>query len=194
MKTKILRALLKSGDVNGVVDELIKVVDGLPKEALRGEKGEKGDRGEQGVGRSGRDGKNGRDGKDGIDGVAPSVEEIVDEIKPEVIRRLVRPHGGGNANRDIKVEGKTVLTPYTDINFTGTQSSIATAVDTVNNRINILLPDATAGFGAYRAATASTSVLSGDFTVDCSGTFVVSLPTAVGVQGKIYNIKNSDRS
>ena len=30
-----------------------------------------------------------------------------------------------------------------------------------------------------------------DYTVSCTGTFTVTLPTAVGVEGKVYEIKNA---
>lgn len=44
----------------------------------------------------------------------------------------------------------------------------------------------------YTAKTTTYAVLSTDFTIDCtSGTFTVTLPTAVGCAGRIYNIKNS---
>ena len=44
----------------------------------------------------------------------------------------------------------------------------------------------------YRAITTTDTVLAGDYTVDAtSGTFVLTLLTAVGREGKIYNLKNS---
>jgi len=44
----------------------------------------------------------------------------------------------------------------------------------------------------YRAITGTDTVLAGDFTVNAtSGTFVLTLLTAVGREGKIYNLKNS---
>ena len=44
----------------------------------------------------------------------------------------------------------------------------------------------------YRAITGTDTVLAGDYTVNAtSGTFTLTLLTAVGRQGKIYNLKNS---
>jgi len=44
----------------------------------------------------------------------------------------------------------------------------------------------------YVAKTANYTVGVDDYTIDCtSGTFTVTLPTAVGIEGKVYNIKNS---
>lgn len=50
----------------------------------------------------------------------------------------------------------------------------------------------TATTSAYTAQTSTYAILATDCTVDCtSGSFTVTLPTAVGATGKIYNIKNS---
>ena len=44
----------------------------------------------------------------------------------------------------------------------------------------------------YRAITGTDTVLAGDYTVNAtSGSFTLTLLTAVGRQGKIYNLKNS---
>ena len=43
----------------------------------------------------------------------------------------------------------------------------------------------------YAAVTGTYTIGSDDYLVDCtSGTFTVTLPTAVGIAGKIYVIKN----
>ena len=44
---------------------------------------------------------------------------------------------------------------------------------------------------SYVAKTTTYTVTISDYTVNCDGTFNVTLPTAVGVTGRIYNIKNS---
>jgi len=44
----------------------------------------------------------------------------------------------------------------------------------------------------YIAKTANYTLTANDWTVDCtSGTFAITLPTAVGISGRTYNIKNS---
>ena len=44
----------------------------------------------------------------------------------------------------------------------------------------------------YRAITALTTLDNTDYTIDCTAnSFTVTLPTAVGITGRIYNIKNS---
>jgi hypothetical protein len=44
----------------------------------------------------------------------------------------------------------------------------------------------------YRAVTSTDTFIPADYTIDCtSGTFTVNLPTAVGITGKIYVLKNS---
>jgi hypothetical protein len=50
----------------------------------------------------------------------------------------------------------------------------------------------TAAFGGYTAATTTYSISANDYVVDCtSGTFTATLPTAVGITGRIYVVKNS---
>lgn len=47
-------------------------------------------------------------------------------------------------------------------------------------------------FRAYRAISATDTAAATDFLIDCtSGTFTVNLPTAVGISGRAYCIKNS---
>jgi len=44
----------------------------------------------------------------------------------------------------------------------------------------------------YRAITALTTLDNTDYTIDCTAnSFTVTLPTAVGITGRVYNIKNS---
>ena len=45
---------------------------------------------------------------------------------------------------------------------------------------------------SYRLTTVATSFSSTDYTIDCTGTpFTITLPTAIGIQGRIYLLKNS---
>ena len=45
---------------------------------------------------------------------------------------------------------------------------------------------------SYVAVTGTYAILETDCTVDCTAnTFTITLPTAVGVEGQIYNLKNS---
>ena len=69
-------------------------------------------------------------------------------------------------------------------NFTGSgvTVSVVGSVATVSMAGNI---------GAYTFKTAAYTAASGDYTIDCDGTFGVDLPTAVGITGRVYNIKNS---
>ena len=47
-------------------------------------------------------------------------------------------------------------------------------------------------YGDYLAVTALRTLNATDYTVNCTtGTYTISLPTAVGIEGRIYNIKNS---
>lgn len=58
----------------------------------------------------------------------------------------------------------------------------------------IITKDDIIGFGEsdFRQISASTTLLSTDYTVECTAnSFTVTLPTAVGITGKMYNIPNS---
>jgi hypothetical protein len=45
---------------------------------------------------------------------------------------------------------------------------------------------------AYIAKTANYTLTLNDYTVDCTtGTFTITLPTAIGITGRIYNVKNT---
>lgn len=65
-------------------------------------------------------------------------EALKNELIPQILRRLPAPTG--NANRNIQVEGATVLRPYTDINLVGTTSSILAITDNTNKTTIIQVP------------------------------------------------------
>jgi hypothetical protein len=44
---------------------------------------------------------------------------------------------------------------------------------------------------SYVAKTTTYTILASDYTVDCTGTFTITLPSSVGIGGRIYIIKNS---
>jgi lysophospholipase L1-like esterase len=86
-------------------------------------------------------------------------------------------------NRTINQTGTTTgIIAGIYINPTLTAAVDYRALDVVNG--SIVLP--------YRAVTTTTTILQNNYTVDCtSGTFTLTLPTAVGVGGKIFVVKNS---
>lgn len=64
--------------------------------------------------------------------------------------------------------------------------------DVVKKELNSLKIVSNYGTMAYVAKTSTYPITTTDYTIDCtSGTFTVTLPTAIGSDGKIYNIKNS---
>lgn len=78
------------------------------------------------------------------------IEDALKKIRIDLINKLSNihgTHGGGNMNRQIRVEGVDVLTKYTDINLVGISSSIITTVDNTNKRINIRFPSSGGGGG-----------------------------------------------
>lgn len=94
-----------------------------------------------------------------------------EKLRSEILSKISHI-GGGNMNRQIRVEGVDVLTKYTDINIYGTTSSVLTSVDTVNKRINIGIQGGSGGSGT--PASPDTSVQwnnNGVFGGDSSFTF-----------------------
>jgi len=71
------------------------------------------------------------------------------------------------------------------IDTDGTETDkVEITTDTVKINIGLILP--------YVAKTATYTILTSDYTIDCTAnTFTVTLPTAVGITGQIFNIKNS---
>jgi hypothetical protein len=74
---------------------------------------------------------------------------------------------------------------FKTLTSTGNTINISSTGDTVNFEINER---------SYRATSVSGSVLTTDWTVDVTttGDTTQTLPSAVGITGKVFNIKNSD--
>lgn len=85
---------------------------------------------------------------------------------------------------DARIEGNTDQNLlFTD----GSADSVGIGTATPNSKLQIVgslsLP--------YVAKTADYVLTANDYTVDCDGTFDITLPTAVGITGRVYIIKNS---
>lgn len=173
------------------------------KTGPKGEKGDPGEVGERGVpgkdgapGRDGIDGKDGRDGTDGKDGKDGSnadldgdeiitrineSEDIIDkerveglkEIEAKADMALSRPVSGAPAGGGGSSGVKDIL------------SGTNTEVTRLNGKYTInALNDVTSVTSNYTLGTTDMTV------VATSGSFVMTLPTAVGVSGKMYIMKN----
>ncbi len=100
--------------------------------------------------------------------------------------------GGGGGGTITSVSGTTNritstggTTPIIDISasYVG-QTSITT--------LGTIIVGTWASLFAYIGKSATYAAATTDYTIECTtGTFTVTLPTAVGVTGKVYNIKNS---
>lgn len=76
-------------------------------------------------------------------------------------------------------------------NFDGFTASGDATIDTSTGVVTVLKMSGGATFN-YVAKTANYTASATDCVIDCtSGTFTVSLPTAVGITGRVYVIKNS---
>ena len=76
-------------------------------------------------------------------------------------------------------------------NFDGFTASGDATIDTSTGVVTVNKVSGGATFN-YVAKTATYTASATDYVIDCtSGTFTVSLPTAVGITGRVYVIKNS---
>lgn len=87
----------------------------------------------------------------------------------------------------------SILIYETDGDF---YSEIVSTGVTENRQLTLPNSDGTVAVTAltldYKAKTSTYAIAASDCTIDCtSGTFTVTLPTAVGITGKVFNIKNS---
>lgn len=74
-----------------------------------------------------------KDLKSYLDKNLKSNEESLTRWKSQIMSNV----GGGNANRNITVNGASVLSKYTDINFVDSGTEWSTEVDDTNKRVNI---------------------------------------------------------
>lgn len=87
----------------------------------------------------------------------------------------------------VELGDNLLLSAYGSGSITGTPT-YNLSVDTNGNVIETPL----GGQGTYIAKTANYTASSTDVTIDCTAnTFTVTLPTAVGITGRIYNVHNS---
>lgn len=98
-------------------------------------------------------------------------------------------YGGSAANDDITIEGTSNGTKTTSyVNLQPTAGFVGIGLTTPTSTLHLNGSFAT----PYLARTTTTSVAATDGTINCtSGTFNVTLPTAVGITGRQYTIKNS---
>ena len=95
----------------------------------------------------------------------------------------IRPTGDTiTAVQITKADGTPIINVDTVSDFTGFGTEIPTS--TLHNAGSLTV--------FYRAIQALRTLDATDYVVDCTGnTFTVTLPTAIGITGRIYNIKNT---
>ena len=95
------------------------------------------------------------------DDILKNIDEKFETLRKDILTRS-QSHGGGNANRQIRVDGTDVLTKYTDVNLvSGTGVSITSANDETNKRRNITV---TAGSLSPQTPTGTVNGSNTDFT------------------------------
>lgn len=166
-------------------------------DALTGPPGKDGKDGKDGRdglnGLDGINGKDGIDGKDGIqgpegtpgergeDGTSVKLKEVLEELRPEIVKRL--PTGGGNMNRNIAVDGNSsVLSRYTDINLkSGTGITLGYVSNNTSKFTDITITSSASGGGVASVTASSPLNSSGGSTPNISLTGIV--PVANGGTG-----------
>lgn len=112
-------------------------------------------------------------------------------------RVLTLPSAGSNAGRELKVYNRNVGSSLWSFAANVTTPTGIAVTTMANGTWYILYCDGTnwiiqnSGIVAYTSKTTTYSITSADYTIDCSGTFTVTLPTAASATGKEYLIKNS---
>ena len=181
-----------------------KILDALalvaPKDGVDGKDGADGEDGVDGV-----DGKNGLDGLDGEDATPPTDKELLKLIKPlipnpekldkEELRDFIRQSLPEDVAKD---EVSETVIIYVESVIGRLQRSISSKTYDAEEIVGLVefiqdnSEDSDGPFDRkYRAATSTDTVTNADYLVDCNGTFTVTLPTAVGIEGQHFVIKNS---
>lgn len=182
------------GDLIDTVDELQDSVAELeatlatrPK-VVMGPIGPKGDsitgpRGPKGDALVGPQGPKGDKGERGDDGTSVILKDVLDELRPEVLN--VYKRGGGQANRNIQVDGVNVLTPWTDINLkSGSNASITATPNNTTHYTDITISSSGGGGSGFQTP------LSGGLTG--TNTWAIA-PNVIAVdQGRIMQKVSTD--
>lgn len=119
----------------------------------------------------------------------------LEKIRQEFNHRL-SGIGGGQANRQILIGGVDPLTRYTDINWkAGSNVTITYANNDTTKKVDITIAATGGGGGTIRSInsisgnTTAGSTAGTDYVYLCSGTLILTLPTAVANTNQ-YTVKN----
>lgn len=180
----------KKGDKGDKGERGLKGLDG--KNGLQGERGKRGEKGERGergaIGDTGAKGDKGDDGRDGADGFVD--DATVGYLESE-LKRIDKKNGGyGQVVRKLRA-GNNIVIDETNMEYpiisVDPQITVGDTPPT-NPSENDIWIDTNAY--TYRAVTSTYTITLEDYMLDCSGTFTITLPTAVGFTGE-YIIKNT---
>lgn len=126
------------------------------------------------------------------------IEKRLKELRQELINMLVNHRGGGNANRDVKLNSAIILRPFTDINIIPGSNVTITASSNQQTKYTDITISATGGGGgsgitrliqSVAVDTTMGSTAAVDYVYLVSGTTTITLPTAVS-NSNLYTIKN----
>jgi hypothetical protein len=179
------------------ITELKDIIKPLIPKPIKGDKGDKPDH-------KWEDTKLMFEKPDGEWGQAVDLKGPVGETVKQEITRLGGSVSGGKTT--IKEDGTTITTAASFLNFGTGITAVAngSGVDVTMDaetqdlqavtdiRSTTTNPITVGGITLpYRVVTANYTLTSTDYTVNCNGSFTVTLPTAVGISGIVYVVKNS---
>ncbi len=116
---------------------------------------------------------------------APTLADVVEELKPDIMKLV--PRGGGNMNRNIRVNGVEILTGYTDINLkNGSNVTLSASTNNTTKYTDITITSTGGGGGSgYQAATGTVNGSNTTFSFATE-------PTAISVDGQTLQKTASD--
>lgn len=173
-------------------EEIVSLIKPLIPKPVKGDKGDsiRGYRGEKG------DSIKGDKGDKGDAGKSVKLDEVVEKVLPDVLKRF--PQGGGTLNRQIFINSADPLTRYTDLNLkAGSNVTITYQNNDVTKKVDVTIAATGGGGGAgiTRSITSiATDTLAGnstttDYVYLASGTLNLTLPSTVG-NSNLYTVKN----
>ncbi len=119
----------------------------------------------------------------------------LDQFRLDMLDRFRNMQGGGNMNRQIFIGGNDPLTKFTDINLkAGNNVTISYVNNNTTKKVDVTLTASGSGGSVRSINSISTTTTAGDtsgtdYVYLCSGTFTLTLPTAVG-NTNLYTVKN----
>lgn len=155
-------------------------------QGTQGNAGSQGPQGFQGV--QGNQGFQGFQGNQGNQGIAGTGSYLLTGFTNQTSVNVVHAFGT-YPSVQVMDDTEAVIIPLSILHNTVNDYTVSFSISTSGNVITTL---GSPQYNAYVEKTSAYGLTTADYTVNCtSGTFAATLPTSVGITGKLFNIKNS---